>query len=200
LWWWPGWTGFYDFVLNELFPKKKKKFKLFNELTTHWQEVHYYLLFPEIAIVSDFPKSINVNSNYSLHSEDAALEYRDTYAIYALNGIRVTKEVAALKPKDITKDMILKEPNADIRREIVRKLTAEQLVNVLEAKVLDKKHGYELLGIDLGDKRVRPYLKMKNPSLDLFHVEGCHPDTKTVEQAIMYRNKLSEFKMPEDLV
>jgi hypothetical protein len=52
------------------------------------------------------------------------------------------------------------------------------------------------LSIDLGDGRYRPYLKMINPSLGVVHVEGVHPDCKTVEEAICFRNQLKEFSLP----
>ena len=131
------------------------------------------------------------------------VKYRDGFGGYALNGIVVPKEIALLKPEEITKDIILKQENADIRREIVRKLSSEQLINVLDAKVLDKKTielkhqklEYELLNIDLGDKRIRPYLKMINPSINTVHVEGVHPDCKTVLDALKYRNDSGELPM-----
>ena len=35
---------------------------------------------------------------------------------------------------------------------------------------------------------MRPYLKMTNPSIGVFHVEGVHPDCTTVDQALEFRN------------
>ena len=59
----------------------------------------------------------------------------------------------------------------------------------LGAKVADRQGDYELLLLDLGDKRNRPYLKMLNPSIGTWHVEGVHPDCATVEQALNWRNQ-----------
>jgi len=195
---WTGYYGVYEYVLNELFPKKKKEFKLLTEFLEHHQEIHYFTAFKEIVFISDFPKELHVNAEGRLHSDKgAALLYRDTYSMFRLNGIQVDEATAILKPDEITKDMILKQSNADIRREIVRKLTPEQLVTVLDAKVIDENHGYQLLGIELGDNRVRPFLKMNNPSLKgVVHVEGVRPEIKTVEDAIKYRNNLTNFQMP----
>ena len=202
LWWWPGWTGFYDFVLNELFPKKKKEFKLFNELTEHWQEVHYYLLFPEIVFVSDFPKEIHINKDrFQLHnSKGPALLYRDTYSLYKLNGVTVTKEQA--EAETFSKEEILNEKNADVRRELIRKIGIEKAMDILGAKVIDtykSKIGgkYELLSINYDDRGERPYLRMTNPSMNLVHIEGVRPNTKTVKEAICYRNKLETFEEPQ---
>lgn len=203
---WIGYYGYYDYVLNELFPSKKKDFKLFTSFLKHSKELFGFYLFENVAIVSDFPKSIKVNNEGSLHSDKgASMEFRDGFALYNLNGIAVSKEVATIKPTAITKDLIVKEENADIRREIIRKLTAEQLVNTLDATVMDtkrvtikgKKITYELLNISLNGDRVRPFLKMNNPSIEAVHVEGVSPECKTVDEALKFRNGVQG--LPQDL-
>lgn len=41
---------------------------------------------------------------------------------------------------------------------------------------------------------------MKNPSLEeTWHFEGVHPNCKTVDEALAWRNGLDEFKEPEVL-
>ena len=97
------------------------------------------------------------------------------------------------KPEDIDPKIILKENNAEVRREIVRKIGIERLCQKLNAKVLDKQGDvYELLNLDLGENLIRPYLKMRNPSIGTFHVEGVSPDCKTVQEALNWRNKSDE--------
>jgi hypothetical protein len=41
--------------------------------------------------------------------------------------------------------------------------------------------------LDLGDGQKRPYLKMLNPSIGVFHIEGVPADITTVRQAINWR-------------
>lgn len=199
-----------------------------------FKEIHSSYLFDTVCIVSDFPTEINMKDG-RLHKDGGpSVRYSDGFCTYSLNGISVTKEVAEVKAKDITKDMIIKETNADIRRELIRKLTSEQLISVLDSKVIDKKTftitkkvkqrkyvkvkegrklvkklktltkkvnqnlTYELLSISVDGDRERPFLKMENPSLKgVFHVEGVRPEIKTVEEALKYRNGLSEFSLPE---
>jgi hypothetical protein len=158
-------------------------------------------MFEDVCFISDFPQDINLNSRNQLHSDTkAALLYRDSYSIHALNGVRMESSLATVSSNDINKDMIIKQPNVDIRRELVRKLTPEQLVAVLDAKVIDENKDYQLLGIDLGDNRVRPFLKMNNPSMPgVVHIEGVSPTCKTVKDALMFRNGLSTFEEPIDL-
>ena len=38
----------------------------------------------------------------------------------------------------------------------------------------------------------QPYLKMVNPSLGTYHIEGVHPDCRTVAEALMWRNGSAE--------
>jgi len=161
------------------------------------KEYHKLYMCKEIVFISDFPKIINLNNDNRLHSDKfASLGYRDGYSLYALNGIVMPKEMALIKPEELTKDIILNETNADIRRELIRKLPSERLIEVLDSTPIDEKHGYKLLSISMGDKRNRPYLWMKNPSLEIVHVEGVHPSCDTVEKAICYRNNLTTFEMP----
>jgi len=88
-----------------------------------------------------------------------------------------------LEPKDI-----LKTRNAEIRREIVRRVGIERICYSLNAQVIDKQGDYELLKLNLQDGRYRPYLKMLNPSVpECWHIEGVHPACKTVQQALNYR-------------
>ena len=192
-----GYYGFYDYILNQLFPKKRKEFKILSELCEHTQEIHYLVAFKEICFISDFPKEIHVNERGQLNAQDkAAMLYRDTYALYYSNGVKVTKEWAETKPESFTKEMIMKETNADIRRETIRKVGMDRLTKLLDYKVIDKKHGYELINFDVGDGRVRPWLKMVNPSIGTIHIEGVNPGTLSVEDAVKFRNSLSEFSLP----
>ena len=40
----------------------------------------------------------------------------------------------------------------------------------------------------MNDGRIRPYLKMINPSTNDIHFEGVHPQCNTVESALAWRN------------
>ena len=76
----------YSFILNEIFPEKKKDFILYEEFLTHSKEFHYLFLFEDVALISDFPKVISM-TNGQLNSETGkALEYRDGTGLYARNG------------------------------------------------------------------------------------------------------------------
>lgn len=86
----------------------------------------------------------------------------------------------------LTKEQILGEKNVEIRRELIRKIGIDVFIQRCGAKVIDKKNNYELLSIKLSDEAPDArYLKMKNPSINTWHVEGV--EGNTVEEAINWR-------------
>jgi hypothetical protein len=200
----------YDYVLNVLFPDKKPDFIKFEEFLKHSKNFFQCYMFDEVVIICDFPEVYNLNEQGQLHGDKKpSIVFRDGFKTFHLNGVSVTEEIANLDEKTITKELILKQENADIRREILRKLPDSKIVEILDSKVVDKKtftiNGkkttYELLNIDInGQGRVRPFLKMKNPSLkNVYHIEGVGEDCDTVEKAIMFRNQLNTFSLPKEL-
>lgn len=198
--WWNNWYWHYDFILNELLPNEKEGLVEYSKYLDFSKEFHKIYMFDNIVFISDFPESILINSDDDLHSVDSeSIKYRDGYSLYSLNGITVPKEIALIKPEDITRDDILKQTNADYRRELIRKLSATQLIEILDPKIIDSNYGYELLSLDLGDNRSRPFLKMNNPSIDAIHIEGVLPTCRTVMDSIKFRNTLEEFELPETL-
>lgn len=97
---------------------------------------------------------------------------------------------------------LLKTRNTEIRREIIRLLGIEHVCEEFGAKTIDKQDEYELILLDLKDERRRPFLKMRNPSVDAWHIEGVHPCLKTVQDALNYRrygDEMLEVIVPDGL-
>jgi len=83
---------------------------------------------------------------------------------------------------------IMREENVDIRRELIRKVGIETMLKALPHEVLDKRDDYELLRIDFpGLVEDARYLKMLNPSIGVWHLEGADRACKTVQEAINWR-------------
>lgn len=190
-----GYFSFYDFMSEVMKIKYdcKAKYDLYKETT------RLGLIYPldNICIVSEKPSIINIK-NGRLHCENGpSVAYKDGLEVYSLNGIKVPKEIVMTPAKEFTKEMILNEQNADIRREIIKKIGIERSIKLLGAKTLDKFGDYELLKIEMGrEDRKRVYLRMKNPSIDAYHIEGCPPECKTVKAALCFRNGLTEWNEP----
>jgi hypothetical protein len=193
---WAGYFAFYEFMIHEV--KVEGITPLWHDLV---QTSELNLIYPldQACIISDNPTEIHI-VNGRLHKDGApSIKYADGFSVWSLNGVQVKKEIAETPAEDLNPKMILKEGNAEVRREIVRKIGIERVCESLNARVIDTFGDYELLNLSLGDGRVRPYLKMKNPSIGTFHIEGVHPDCKTCKEALAWRNKQTEYVAPNVL-
>ena len=59
----------------------------------------------------------------------------------------------------------------------------------LPHKVMDKRGDYEVLSVNFPGLSDARYLKMINPSIGTFHIEGITRDENTVEKALNKRNQ-----------
>jgi len=146
----------------------------------------------KICLVSDRPNEINMLDGVLHRDGGPAVSYLDGTKVWCLNGVRVPKELAELHHSAINPKILLKEKNAEVRREIVRKIGIERICDELNAKCVDSKGDYELLMLDIGDNNIRPYLKMRNPSLGIYHIEGVHPNIRDIDAALKWRNGTDE--------
>lgn len=142
----------------------------------------------EMAVVSDKPKHIHM-LNGVLHKDEApAVEYKDGFCVYALNGVRVDKHLAMTPASKLDPTEFAKISNVEVRREFVRKVGMERIIDHLSPEVLDTKGDYELLLVNLGEEVGKwPYLKMKNPSIGVWHLECVGKECRTVQAAIDMR-------------
>jgi hypothetical protein len=120
-----------------------------------------------------------------------ALVYPDGFGLWRLNGVSVPEWLAAKPADQIDPTEILRVPNAEVRREFVRKVGITRICEATKARVVSSCGLYELLELDLSDGRRRPFLRMQNPSVDVVHIEGVHPSCRTVQEALNYRNGLT---------
>lgn len=181
--------SFYDYMNKIL----EIKFDNQESFDIYMQTVSIGLVYPldEICIVSEKPIEINMKDG-KLHADGKpSIKYKGNFNVWSLNGVRVTKEIAETPSEKLNPRLILTEKNAEIRREIVRKIGIERVIKKLGAKVIDSEEDYDLLNFNvLGEERI--YLKMKNPSIGTYHIEGVHPSCKTVEDALSWRNGTNE--------
>ena len=193
-----GWTAFYDYM-ERIGVKYDESFH-FNE----WKNfilksgVFCTVLYEKAAFVCVRPIAVHRNAEYVLHNPNGkAIEWRDGYGEYYLNGVLVTEEIVMTPAEKLDSKLILKEKNVEVRREIVRKIGVEKLCKDLGATTIEKGWDHrgnpcELIGLDLGDGRIRPYVKLMNPSVEgVFHIEGVSPECDTLDKAFKFRNGTS---------
>jgi hypothetical protein len=147
------------------------------------------LFFKGLAVISRRPKHIKFNSRGQLHNDGgAAIEWRDGWKQFYLNNVIVTEEIAVTPAEFLDPKLILKTNNADVKREIVRKIGIERVILKLGGKTIDSWNGYELLRLDISEMRIKPtFLKMKNPSIGTYHIEGVPPGIMTCKGALSWR-------------
>ena len=138
-------------------------------------------------------KTFSQNNRKIFHCDNGPALISDWQDLYFLNGVLVDEKIVMTKSENLDPSVITKTTNAEVRKEIVRKIGVERVCQKLNAKVIDKQGDiYELLNLDLGENRIRPYLKMRNPSIGTYHIEGVAPGCKTIEQALNWRNQMKE--------
>lgn len=189
--------AFYDYfnqVLDIQYPEDWPLFKRTIELG------FVYAFFDDVCIVSERPEQISMK-NGILHNETGmAVRYGDGWGIYRLNGVRVTKEIVETPADKLDPEILLKETNAEVRREIVGKIGVERLEKKLKPRVLDRWGDYELHDYSQFFRRMRckpVYLKMKNPSIGVWHYEGVNInelEAPTCQAALKWRLNGIDFK------
>jgi len=194
--WMVSYFSFYDFMQKELGINLTEKYNLYRET------IEFDLIYPfeDITIVTEKPTIIKTNKEGILHCDDSpALEYADGFKLWRLNGIEVPEWLITTPIEKMDCKKLLEEKNADVRREIIRKIGITRIEKVLGSSLIEEKNGYQLITLNLGDDRKRPYLKMVNPSIETIHIEGVHPSCDTVEKALCFRNGLNKWVEPVSL-
>ena len=167
--------------------------------------------FTNIVFICERPERQAVDARGFLHHETGpALLCRDSWPVYALHGVRMKAEHVETPAECIAPETVLAETNADVRRELIRKVGVERMLSKLSHKVLDRKRGYrgessiistnpnepvmyELLSVRLSDEVTDArFLKMINPSIGVFHVEGVAPECSTVQEANNWRTQKTD--------
>ncbi|MBF0320292.1 MAG: hypothetical protein HQL01_10880 [Nitrospirae bacterium] len=134
--------------------------------------------FHKNAIVCEGPEYVKRNALGQFHSDDGpTARWRDGFSIYCLNNVMVPGNIVMTPHHKLDPKMILKERNAEVRKEIVRKIGIERVMKSFNTRVLDKWEDYELLSLNLAEiSTFGVYLKMVNPSTGTYHIERvCRP-------------------------
>jgi hypothetical protein len=177
-------------------PEKKNEFTLYLDFLNHWKELPYYIPFKDIVFISDNPKSIKIDNRYRLHSINSlALEYRDGYGIYSLDGVILNKEIIENINNKTSSKAVLKIKNVDQRVVSIKYFGIENMLNELSALSIDKNNEYELFEVNLEGEKNK-LLSMKNPSEPKTHYEWVIPEVKTITEAMAWRIGMKLYRPP----
>lgn len=195
--------SFYDYILEEL--KIDIDQELYNKYKTWEETCKLGCIYPldNLTVVCQKPKTIKLNENNVLHCDGGpALEYdgEGDFKIYALNGVSVPEYLAMTPSHKLDLELYNKEKNADVKAEFIRKAGIERFLEM--GKLVDTYKNYDQEDhtwwwnseYELWDMKKlfpslqsAPFLKMKNPTTHIWHMEGVSPKCKTVEEALKER-------------
>lgn len=111
-----GWVSLYQYFHDVI---KIEGIEVINHITKIASSVGWCWTFPDIVVMTDRPELLRRNNNHRLHSaEGPALMYRDGYSLYMWHGYRIPDDRAWFieEKEKITKQSIMKESNAELRR------------------------------------------------------------------------------------
>ncbi len=130
-----GWVAFYDYftrigVINH---------ENFNQYLKYMKSGVFYGVFLDgVAIVCGRPKHIDRDNNSRLHSENRpAVLWSDGYAQYFWHGVAVTAKIIET-PEQLTKEDLIKEENAEVRRAMMEKLGTDRFFELLDVDEVNR--------------------------------------------------------------
>lgn len=192
-----GWMAFFDFTdqIDAIRNPEYKEYDFFKDTG-----IYDMIQFDKVCIVCQFPTDINLDEQNRLHAEDKpAIQWKDGYKKYFWKGVRVNEKIIT-HPETITKEDIVKETNAEIRRCIQEKLGNEQFANLLGLIELHKnidKQGNEQILFETKEVDEIAGVKMKYarficPTSQRRYFIPVPPDMTDIDEAkawTMYRTK-----------
>ena len=133
-----------------------------------------------------------VDERGNLHNDNDAAFVSGKTKLYYLHGVLVEEPKFITTPiEQIDAGRILAITSVDLRREMIRRKGLEQFLGQLFHRVIDKRGNYELLQVIIGEstRQFGTYLKMLNPSIGVWHMEGVPNEIRTVQDALLWRNQ-----------
>lgn len=94
----------------------------------------WWLAYEGLAIVTERPAAIHLDDRGDLHNETGpSIEYRDGYKMFHVHGVQVTEKVIN---NAFTWEDIEKEQNAEVRRIMLERYTAERYLKECGARLV----------------------------------------------------------------
>lgn len=190
------WLSFYLFPMRYLgINYKDFETTSLNHLENLCKKIGWIWYFKNICFISDRPIEIHKNGIHLHADEKPALLFKDGYCLWYLNGVRMEKWMVMTPAEEIDPKKVLEVKNAEQRRELLRKIGVERFIQKITHKVLNTVGDYSLIEFKFNNIRMK-FLKMKNPSIGVWHVEGVRRDCNTVTDALHFRKPKALKNIP----
>jgi len=156
-----------------------------------------------VALVSRKP-TVRLNEQERLHHDKlSAVEFKDGYSIYTLNGVTFPEELfKKITSEDVTARDILSIGDIDQRTQAMRFMPPKEMVKELKGEALGEYQklsqqgevvAYTLYRFPKGEVFTEDayYMLMDCPSTSKKHLEGVEV-SKTVPQAMAWRHEITQ--------
>jgi hypothetical protein len=150
-----AWAGYYDFAWTELADPETEKLQPLVDLAKvcgWWAPYEGICFLQHRHTEIHFTTSANGNKRFH-NPKGPAVLYRDGFAVYAFNGVRVKPWIIE-NPEKITVQTINAETNAEVRRVMTELYPggAEQLLKDMKGELVHKDEYADLYSVKVGDE------------------------------------------------
>jgi hypothetical protein len=133
-----GWVAVYDFIQKTNYFKEYDFVDFDNYKLLLNSKMYDFIVFPSVVFVSSCPYEVHQEINKRLHNIDGpAIRFKDGYDVYAIHG-RILPSWIWEKKNTITKEMFISEKNSEIRAAMYSILGEKRMMEILDAKEIDK--------------------------------------------------------------
>ena len=195
--WWAGYYCFYDFILNELMPEKRKDFPLLENIKNFIKHSQIFFPFEDIVFVCPNPVEVHFDERGRLHNLNGmSVKFIDGVGIYTLDGIKVSKEIFENVQTKKNAEKIMSIQNTEQRLVAIKYFGAGNLLSELNSKVVDSYKDYTLHEVMI-DRNKELLLEMQNPSENKKHYEFVPPEMNTCKKAMAWRIGFDVYSEPK---
>ena len=195
-----GWIAYYKYFNKYKLLPYDENFKILDIWYDLACSCGWCYTFENMVFVCEKPSELSIDGMGRLHKDGGmALKYSDGYGLYMLNGIRVPKWLAMTPAEKLDPALALKETNADVQREIIRKIGAERMLKHCDAKTLDTwidpktGHTYKLMDMTIGQNIRRKYMYFEHASIPgVFFAKPVPPEVRRALHGLCWQRKLIE--------
>jgi hypothetical protein len=127
---------------------------------------------------------------YELHGNGVpSVEYHGLLSLYHWHNTKIPERMGKINCERWEPRWLIDEPNAEVRRVLLREIGYERAIAALGGTVLDRWREYELIRLNVSDMPIEyRLLSMVCPSTGDKHILRAPPDCDTAEAAITWCN------------
>ena len=190
-----AWLGFYDYFGRVCGLTSVDKL---HGLIQMAESCGWFWPHADVVVLTERHTTLHQDAQGRLHYDGGmACAYPDGWGLHSWHGVRMEPWMIETPAEQLDIQKVLEVKNVEQRTACIQKLGVERLIQKIGAKTIDLWKDYTLLEIQLNDRPCR-YLKMKNPSVGIWHVEGVPNECMTVSDALHSRKPAALQAIPID--